>query len=89
MWSYGPDGDQEIPTQDVGDVTRSVNQGGDIIIGGDTRVHSSFYAPNLFAVPSLHLRTVTYDPTNGTESTGDIWHSRSSISRAALWRRYQ
>ena len=76
LWSYGPDGDQEIPTQEVGDIMPGINQGGDIIVGGDGRVETFFYAPNLFRVPSLHLYTVTYDPTNGTESTGDVWIAR-------------
>ena len=79
LWSYGPDGDQEIPTQDVGNRTVSIDQGGDIIVAGEDgslRVETFFYAPNLFAVPSLHLNIVTYDPTNGTESSGDVWRAR-------------
>ncbi len=89
IWSYGPDADERIkPTWPTDwSVTALEGQGGDIaIVGGmigaakDTKkapgVETSFYNPN-FKIPSERLVTVTYDPTNGTTSNGDVWRAKN------------
>jgi prepilin-type N-terminal cleavage/methylation domain-containing protein len=74
MWSFGPDTDQEDPqavTPQGGE-----NFGGDIVcinVGSYPYVDTNYYNPSLGnPTPSL-VANSTYDPTNGTDSSGDVY----------------
>jgi prepilin-type N-terminal cleavage/methylation domain-containing protein len=72
MWSYGPDGDEKVKNGATPD-----------IFGGDIRcqlisppiVETAFYNPG-FQTPTAALTNVTYDPTNGTTSNGDVYRTK-------------
>jgi hypothetical protein len=61
LWSYGPDLSANI----------LVNFTYDAAVPPRPVVDTSYYPSD--SVPSLQLRGVTYDPTNGTESSGDLY----------------
>jgi prepilin-type N-terminal cleavage/methylation domain-containing protein len=74
LWSYGPDVDETIAN------AQSPSTGGDIVVANagavNPRVAETFYNP-LLAVPSASLTDIgTYDPTNGTTSSGDVWRAK-------------
>lgn len=66
IWSFGPDTDEAISASSIA---------GDTFIGyvsGSGRVLDTVYSPDL-NIPSNTLIQITYDPTNGTTSNGDVW----------------
>lgn len=69
IWSYGPDVDQNDDQDGDG-------FGGDIGVSdlspAAPLVAETFYSP-ANQVPSVTLLGATYDPTNGTTSSGDVW----------------
>ena len=61
MWSVGPDGNDDIGPGFGTDRMRDVG------------VRNSFYNPGT-SNPTIWLQTIlTYDPSNGTTSQGDVW----------------
>jgi type II secretion system protein G len=72
LWSYGPDTDEKIANGGSG------NTGGSIdVIDGTSNdeppvVAETMYNPSIAGV-SEGLSSVTYDPTNGTTSNGDVY----------------
>jgi prepilin-type N-terminal cleavage/methylation domain-containing protein len=80
LWSFGPDADEAVPQSTANQM---------IACGGDVKVHQqetgtspfnfpyvseSYYnGTGMGTVPSPLLVGVTYDPTNGTTSNGDVW----------------
>jgi len=72
LWSYGPDTDENGPFMDA-----SYKAGGDIRViapegGWTVQVAETYYNAG-GSVPSGDLLAITYDPTNGTTSNGDVW----------------
>ena len=74
IWSYGPDTDENVKGTGV-----SYVYGGNLPIDSWTvggyafpYVNESYYNPS-YTVPSVDLVRVTYDPSNGTSSTGDVF----------------
>jgi hypothetical protein len=71
LWSYGPDVDENA----YQNATYPI--GGDIkvdapIAGWTVQVAETYYNAG-GTVPSGDLLLLTYDPTNGTTSNGDVW----------------
>lgn len=77
MWSYGPDSDERMQNPDTAPDAPDGN-GSDIVIttGGPWRnqpgVETNYFSP-VMRIPSEKLLIATYDPTNGTNSSGDVY----------------
>ncbi|MCE5230651.1 hypothetical protein LLG95_13805 [bacterium] len=69
MWSYGPDMDEQATTGNTtgGDVR--VSQG---MYRSQPGCDTYYYNPGT-QTPSQQLIEATYDPTNGTNSNGDVY----------------
>lgn len=74
VWSYGPDTDENVKA-----TGQNYSYGGNLpidgfAVGGFTfpYINESFYNP-AYQVPSMQLVGVTYDPSNGTSSSGDVF----------------
>ena len=74
LWSYGPDTDEKL----FGDIVVESAPASDSILfdaqGANSvmYVSATYYNPNE-TMPSPELVNVTYDPSNGTTSNGDVW----------------
>jgi prepilin-type N-terminal cleavage/methylation domain-containing protein len=69
LWSFGPDLDEK---------DSSSTKAGDcdlVLTLGITGVSETIYSANK-SVPLVNLVNVTYDPTNGTNSNGDVWRAK-------------
>lgn len=78
VWSFGPDGDeaQSTVTPDRAKLSATANgTAGDTpwrSVGGRATVSETVYSAS-GTIPSPGLLSITYDPSNGTTSNGDVW----------------
>jgi prepilin-type N-terminal cleavage/methylation domain-containing protein len=74
VWSYGPDGDENAKQSDAGGET---DCGGDVVIAAGDNTNPPYVVESTYdprqVTPSDWLIAVTYDPSNGTSSNGDVY----------------
>ena len=76
IWSFGPDTDEKVNPNAAGGDLKIAYEEGDQIGWPLPRVETFYYLPAT-ETPSETLRDVTYDPTNGTTSDGDVYRFKT------------